>query len=232
MKTNSQYHWLAYMQFLDSALPVGAFSHSFGLETMVQRGMVKTAEELQTYIRSMLFGCWAPSDAMGIKAVYLCVAEGDWERLWRIDQMLHVQRTAGETRNGMQKMGKRLMELACSLYPQMEWEVWQEALSSGRCKGTHSVIHGYIAYRLGVSLRAAAEGYFYTCISTSLNSALRLMPLGQTKCQQLLALLLPLTGEAWNAVERMDPEDMYAGSPAADISMMKHETLYSRLFMS
>ena len=36
---------LLLLQITDSAFPIGAYSHSFGLETYIQKGMVKSREE-------------------------------------------------------------------------------------------------------------------------------------------------------------------------------------------
>lgn len=47
----SALHWL---QFSDSALPVGAFSFSNGVETAVHEGLVRTPEELEQLVRSAL----------------------------------------------------------------------------------------------------------------------------------------------------------------------------------
>jgi urease accessory protein len=41
---------LSYVQLLDSALPIGGFSHSFGLETFVQHNKVTNIQELEVYI--------------------------------------------------------------------------------------------------------------------------------------------------------------------------------------
>lgn len=229
---NPSFHWLAYQQLLDSALPIGGFSHSFGLETLVQQGRLTTITELEAYIRSMLANSWASSDAMVIKAAYTHIPRGELDRLWEIDHMLHVQRVGSETRIGVQKMGRRLLQLSRSLYPELNWQSLDEAVTEGRCNSNHPVVHGWVSYHLGVGLDQAVEGYLYTCILTCINSALRLMSIGQTQGQVLLAKLVPLTEREWQRVAHMDPWDAYTNSPAADLAMMQHETLYSRLFMS
>ncbi|WP_246321193.1 urease accessory protein UreF [Paenibacillus germinis] len=227
-----RFHWLAYQQLLDSALPIGGFSHSFGLETLVQQERLVTIEELEAYIRTMLAGSWATSDAMVIKAAYTHIPRQGWEQLWEIDHMLHVQRVSSEARSGVQKMGRRLLQLSRSMYPDLNWLPLDEAVKAGNCSSNHPIVHGWVSYHLGVPLHQAAEGYLYSCIMTCINSALRLMSMGQTQGQILLAKLLPLTGSEWQRVAHLDPLDAYTNSPAADLAMMQHETLYSRLFMS
>ncbi|MCZ8517510.1 urease accessory protein UreF [Paenibacillus filicis] len=226
-------NWLAYSQFLDSALPIGGFSHSFGLETLVQSGRVETQEELRKYIETMLFGSWAPVDALAVKAVYAYAPDARWEELWRVDRLQHVQRQAAETRDGVAKMGRRLLQLGRAAYPVLAWEPLGTALAEQRCIGTHPLIHGWLSRELEVPLDMAAEGFLYACTVTCINSGLRLMSLGQTEGQRLLAGLLPAIQAAWRECAALDPlEDGYACTPSAEIAMMRHEGLYSRLFMS
>ncbi|CAG7659113.1 urease accessory protein UreF [Paenibacillus allorhizosphaerae] len=233
MHNDTSFSWLAYTQLLDSALPIGGFSHSFGLETMVQSGRIERAEQLKHYIEAMLFHSWGPVDALAVKAVYRLAPDKRYAELWRIDREQHVQRVAAETRDGVAKMGRRLYQLTRAMYPNLEWEPLTGALQSKECIGTHPLIHGWVSHELQAPLAVAVEGYLYTCTMTCINSGLRLMSLGQTDGQRLLASLLPSIAEAAQQTESLDPlADGYGSVPYAEIAMMRHEGLYSRLFMS
>jgi urease accessory protein len=224
--------WLAYQQLLDSALPVGGFSHSFGLETMVQEGRIRTAAQLRSYVENMMLYSWACGDALVVRAVYRDAPTEAWRRLWAVERQLHVQRTAMETRQGMEKMGRRMLALSQDIFPSLEWEPLYGAYKRGEVFSTHPLVHGYTAYRLGISEHQAIEGYLYTCVVSSVGSALRLMSIGQTEGQRLIAVVLPLMQEALRIAQVTEPEEAWNGMPMAELAMIRHETLYSRLFMS
>jgi len=230
-RNESDVSWLRLQQLLDSALPIGGFSHSFGLETMVQEGRVRTAEELRRYTETMLLQNWATLDAMVVKAVYACPPE-DWDYAWRIERLVHLQRAASESRAAVEKMGRRLLRLAQDVYPDLDLEPLEEAFRSGRCLATHPLVFGFLCRRLGFPLHRAVQGLLYGNLVTCVNSALRLMAIGQTAGQAIIARLIPLVADGWEIAKRLDPEEAYACTPLAELMAMRHETLYSRLFMS
>lgn len=223
---------LAMQQLLDSALPIGGFSHSFGLETLVQNGRLRTPAALADYLSGMLRHGWATSDCLIVKAVYRDAPDGCLDRLWSAERLIHLQRLSAESRSGAEKMGRRLLQLGMKLYPGFQWSPLADAVSSGRCSGTHPLVFGYVCWQLGVSREAAMTGYLYTCIVHGVGSALRLMSIGQTEGQVLIASLAPLIEEALALTAKLEPEEAYSNMPMAELGMMAHEQLYSRLFMS
>lgn len=224
--------WLALQQLLDSALPIGGFSHSFGLETLVQEGRVRTAGQLERYTTAMMLQSWAPADAMIIKAVYRAAGDDRWADAWHVERLVHAQRLAVETRTGMEKMGRRLLKLAEAIFPQLDTRELTRAAAAGEALATYPLVYGYLCAALGIPLERAVQGYLYNGIVTSVGSALRLMAIGQTEGQAIIARCVARTPAAWELVQAMEPEDAWSDMPLAELAMIRHETLYSRLFMS
>ena len=224
--------WLLHTQLLDSAFPIGAFSHSFGLETLIQENQVSTHTELQTYCETMLRGAWAPCDALAIKAVYEWVPRGRFDELWEFDVALHLSRSARESRAGVRKMGKRLLETGRAVHPTLNWLPLIEAIGQGRAIGVYPIVYGWACYHLQISLEHTAMGLLYANLSSTVNNATRAMRIGQTQAQSVIVAILPQIEPAWREVEHLDPWDFETGVPGSDIAAMRHETLYSRLFMS
>ncbi|MFS0727434.1 urease accessory protein UreF [Paenibacillus sp. 1P07SE] len=229
---NSSVSWLALQQLLDSALPIGGFSHSFGLETLVQEGRIRTAEQLEQYTMTMMMQSWAPADAMIIKAVYSCHGADRWQEAWEIERLVHVQRLAVETRTGMEKMGRRLLKLAQAVFPQLDTTALGAAAASGEALASYPLVYGYLCAELGIPLEQAVQGYCYNGIVTSVGSALRLMAIGQTEGQAIIARIAAQTPAAWQLADGMEPHEAWSNMPLAELAMIRHETLYSRLFMS
>ena len=76
---------LTLLQFADSALPTGAFSHSFGLETYVSEGVVHDRDSfaawLDAYVREQL----TPTDAL---AAHLVATASALDEVWRVDDLV------------------------------------------------------------------------------------------------------------------------------------------------
>ncbi|SIQ09791.1 urease accessory UreF family protein [Paenibacillus sp. RU4T] len=219
-------------QLLDSALPIGGFSHSFGLETLIQEGGIRSSADLEQYLRAMLEQSWATTDALVVSAVYRDAPAGEYRRLWAAERIVHVQRIGTETRSGMEKMGRRLLALAASIYPGCRMEELEKAYREGECLLTHPLVFGWICWQSGIGREQAVQGWLYGSIGNAVNSALRLMAIGQTEAQRMLAMLSADAGRAAGITLGMEPEEAWSNMPYAELAMIRHETLYSRLFMS
>jgi urease accessory protein len=220
--------WLQHTQILDSALPIGAFSHSFGLETLIHEGLVNSPADLKKFLQSALYGAWSSSDALQIKGVYTL----EDSRLWELDALLDASRVSRETREGLRKMGRQALKLARAVHPHLDLTPLENALRSGECPGSWSLVYGFWTRELGVPLDSAVTGYLYGCCAAALGNAVRLSLIGQTAAQSLLSHVMPDIDAAWHQVSERDPFDFSSSLPSLEIAQMRHESLGARLFMS
>ena len=81
-------------------------------------------------------------------------------------------------------------------------------------------------------LAPAARLYLQTLLTTLLQAAQRLMPLGQTETQRLVARLTALVPGHVAATLPLSPDDIALFTPALDAAAMRAETLEPRIFRS
>ena len=74
---------LALLQLGDSALPIGGYSHSWGLEAAVARGLVSDAATLERWARSWLRYAAGPFEGVVVAASCRAATAGDWPDLRR-----------------------------------------------------------------------------------------------------------------------------------------------------
>src|SRR5271165_866426 len=70
---------LQLLQLGDSALPIGGFSQSWGLEAGIDRGIVRDAESLECWVRLWLRHAVAPFEGIVVGAVCRLAAREDWQ---------------------------------------------------------------------------------------------------------------------------------------------------------
>ncbi|WP_211749041.1 urease accessory protein UreF [Paenibacillus sp. Marseille-Q4541] len=232
MTASSSLKLLKYAQLLDSALPIGGFSHSSALETYTTEGVIRTRSDLSSFIQSQLESSLTRLDGLAMKGIYQATAHHDAASIARYDKRLHAQRSSRELRESSHKMGKRLLKLARSIYPDMSFELLDTAIHLHGAVCCLPTAHAFIAYQLEIDLDEAITGHLYTAVNAYVNSALRLMPIGQTEAQKLVQELLPVIDKYWSDIRQEEPENMSSFSIAQEIYAMRHETLNARLFMS
>lgn len=117
---------LRLFQFCDSQFPTGAFSHSFGLETYIQRDTVHDEASFQQWLALFLNEQLTYADGLAMRLVYDALNQNDSESILRLDKILFVQNLPKETRQGSKQMGNRMVKLASELYDS-DWIDWYNA---------------------------------------------------------------------------------------------------------
>jgi urease accessory protein len=224
--------FLALLQLCDTALPIGAYAFSNGLETYTQQGLMSEVTTLQEWLEAILHHAIHGSHLLPVALAHRATAAGDWAQLERLDQQLTAMKHARELREASVKTGQGLLRLAVQVWPGPAVECWHTLCQQQRVMGHQALVLGVIGCQLGCEERIIIEAAGYQWLSSMISAALRLLPIGQLAGQQLLKALLPhLTGIA-DDIHQQGWDDLSSAAPAFDIRAMQHETLYSRLFQS
>ncbi|WP_425058338.1 Urease accessory protein UreF [Sporomusa carbonis] len=216
---------LRLLQLADSSFPSGAFTQSFGLETFIQRGDIKSPADLAQFMRTYLYYSWRTTDLLAVKLAWQAAGASDEKRLYSLDRRLNGMKLPHESCAGSVKMGKRLRRLLREIDPNyganMQFPFGHHAITLGH--------YGAVAM---IELPSLLTTFAHMTAVSLVANGVRAIPIGQTGGQQVLAALHPLLEECIAWVLNAEESDWGGSAPAFDWAGMAHELLYSRIFMS
>lgn len=229
---------LRLLQLVSPSLPVGAFTYSQGLEWAVEAGWIRAADDVDGWLDDQLGQALVPVDLAILARMQAAAVAGDQAALSRwIDQLLAMRETA-ELRAEEANRGRALADLLAGLGlfdedhrgarqgrgPDPDWRA---VLARSQLAG-----FGFAAAHWNVAPRAALLGYAWGWLENLVLAAVKIVPLGQTRGQQLLARL---AGQIPAAVDRalvLADDELGAASAALAIASSSHEIQYTRLYRS
>ena len=207
-------HLLTLTQWLSPAYPVGAFAWSHGLERAVQRGDVSDAEGLADWLRAVLEHGAGRTDA-----ILLCAAHG-------ADDVSPLAELAAALAPSRERRMETMQQGAA--FAATTRAVWGLDLPDM----AYPVAVGRAAGLMGMPVVPVAQLWLQAFASNLVQAAQRLMPLGQTAAQSVLAGLALICAEVGQMAAEASLDDIGSATFAVDIASMQHETQYSRIFRS
>jgi urease accessory protein len=150
-------------------------------------------------------------------------------------------------------MLREIAELAAAFVPSRERQL--ETTAQGRafieiaraawtCNGLDELIAacgGTIVYPVAVGIVSAAHAiplppamhaFLHALVSNWISAGSRLVPLGQTDSQRVLASLEPVVVATAHRALQASLDDLGSATFRADLASLRHETQYTRLFRS
>ena len=101
--------------------------------------------------------------------------------------MLAATKVARELRLESQHVGRSFLRATMALSPSRLTRAFWEQVQQGEAPGHHAVAFGLAGHELGVPENSALPAYLYTVAASLTAAAVRLVPLGQSDGQRLLA---------------------------------------------
>jgi urease accessory protein len=215
------------LQLVSPSLPVGAYSYSESLETLVENGIIITQKTLQDWLESELkYGAIRLEAAVIIRA-YEAVLAGDLQLLSYWNLWLSAARETEELRNSSWQMGRSLIKLLEKLQPQIK-----PITDSIGNPCNYAIAFAIALSDCKINIQAVLLGYLHSWVSNLITAGIKLIPLGQTAGQQLLVILQPLLNQVQAEILQMTDDELSCCSWGLSLASMQHETQYTRLFRS
>ncbi len=221
---------LRLLQLGDSALPVGGYSHSWGLEAAIECGDVRDPPALERWARAWLAHTLAPLEGVVVAAACGFAATGDWASVARANELLAVSLTPPTLRQASGDMGEQLLALAES------W-AWAAA-SAASLRQTaaqpwhHAVTFGVLAAAAGSEPDESLLVYLHQAAMGVVGAGVRAIPIGHTHGQQVLGRLHDDLQALADEYRGRDLESAGSMSPLYEILCDEQSQLYTRLFRS
>lgn len=230
--------FLALLQLVSPALPVGAFSYSEGLEVLVQGGRLGDAAALGRWLEAELDRGLLPIEAAALPALLRHLAAwrggdaGAQASALEIDGWLLALREAPELRAQQRQMAGSLLQLLEDLGWPLPEPAAAPADSGPRGALGWPAAWAWAGLCLELEPPALVEAFLYGWCANQISAAVRLVPLGSTEGQRLQLRLAPRIAERAAELVCADPRSLWGAGVGAGLAQLGHAELYSRLFRS
>jgi urease accessory protein len=217
------------MAWLSPAYPVGAFSYSSGIEWAVESGDITDAASFRRWLDIIVASGSGFCDAVFFVHAHRATMADDADALRAVAELAAAFAPSKERHLETTAQGGAFMQATRAAWPCTALDRFAAAWAG---PVTYPVALGVTAAGHGIALEPALSAYLHAVAANLISAGVRLIPLGQTDGQRLLAALEQTV--ALTAARALGtPLDQVGGAAfRADIASMRHETQYTRLFRS
>lgn len=213
------------VQSLDPLFPIGGFTLSNGMETYVQNNAVYDEKTLVKHLKSYLY-------ILSFNELAFAALAYKGHDIKRLDMLCSAYRAPMELRNGSVKQCMRFLKLHSELGSYPKINEYLKLIWTGKCEGHYSIAMGLFIKDLGINLEESLELYCYNIISSMTNHAAKLVPLRQLDAQRALMTAAEGISRAVGTAVNVSEDELGASGTGFDLSSMRHERLYSRIYIS
>jgi urease accessory protein len=198
----------------DSVLPIGGTSHSFGVETLAEEGIL-TATHVEGFMRCYL------EEAGTMEAVFVRRAYCH-NNLPILSDELSARKLARESREASLKLGRRFAGLVNDMvdFPMLPTNLH------------YCVAFGAAGSALSIPADAVVLAYLNQSVTGLVSACQRLMALGQGAAARILWNLKPAMEHASFSKDAKGSKEARCFNPFLELASMRHGSIETRLFIS
>jgi len=221
------------MTWLSPAYPIGAFSYSSGIEWAVEAGDIRDAATLQSWLAVMIADGGGYCDGVFFAHAWRAAADADDAALRALAELAVAFAPSKERHLETTAQGRAFLDTTCAAWPSRALDRLA-ALADGAV-ALPVVLPVAVAVACaghGIAISPAIHCYLHALAANLISAGVRLIPLGQSDGQCVLAALEPVVGETARRALVTALDDVGGAAMRADLASMHHEIQYTRLFRS
>jgi urease accessory protein len=217
------------LQLASQAFPIGGYSHSQGLESAVERGLVKDEQGVADWIADVLEFSMVSYEMASLHAMSVAWSAVDVPALLRLNEQFLASRETAELRSATLQMGYSMRALL-DVLPGLP-AVLHDVLKSIEEPSLPCVWSG-TATAWSIDPLDSMSAYLWSWAENQVLVAMKSVPIGQSAAQRILLRIgadIARRIGSWAAHDSELPSNF---APGLAILSAQHETQYSRLFRS
>jgi urease accessory protein len=217
------------MTWLSPSYPLGAFSYSHGLEYAIEAGLVRDGDGLAAWVATVLEAGAGLSDGALLAAAWSAATARDDEALDAVAALATAWRGTAETALESAAQGAAFLATSRAAWPHPLLDALalrhRGTLALAVAVGAAGAVHQ-------VPLPALLTAYLHAFAANLVSAGVRLIPLGQSDGQRVIAQLEPVVAGLALRIGATPIDEIGTAAPLVDWCSMQHETQYTRLFRS
>lgn len=217
------------MTWMSPSFPVGAFAYSSGIEWAIEAGDIVDAASLRDWLHAMLTGGSGFCDSIFLVHAHRSVVAGDYASLADIAELAAAYVTSRERQLETTAQGRAFLDIARTAW---NCSALDGALANLKESIAYPVAVGIVSAAHGLPVAPSLHAFLHAIVSNWISAGLRLVPLGQTDGQRILAALEADVVSTGDRALCATLDDLGGATFRADLASMRHETQYTRLFRS
>lgn len=217
------------MTWLSPSYPVGAFSYSSGIEWAVEAGDIKDAASLRDWLTVMIVDGSGFCDCVFFAHAHKAAEDSSKERLREVAELSAAFVASKERHLETTAQGRAFLDATRAAWP---CEAIERLAAGWDGPVTYPVAVGVTSAGHGIALEPALQAYLHATVANWISAGVRLVPLGQTDGQRVLAALEPIVEKTVARALKTPLDQVGSSAFRSDLATMRHETQYTRLFRS
>lgn len=214
------------LQLCSSALPIGGFTYSQGLEWTVECQWVNSEDDLRQWLLDLIKTNLQQLEIPIFVRMTRACQDSDELALKRWSDILLAYRETSELRLEENNRGRAMTRLLVDLDMEIAIDL-QPVLAKTQTAG-----FALAANQWAIPVDTAAQGFAWAWLENLVISGVKLIPLGQVSGQRILRDLAESLSAAVAQGLIIPDDEIGSSSPALAHASARHETQYTRLFRS